>query len=169
MCRISTPHARFYPPVLWRDGFMSTPEALFYSRKAWAWGKTCQDCGVNIPCALERTRDGIILCRECRLKRQGHPTTEQHHLFGRGERFTLAVPANLHACITEIEAAYGPLPVLLAQAVENILSLFGHKTRSILGVAILLIALFLFNLSHKGRAQPYPLIRYSSADKETQP
>jgi len=25
------------------------------------------------------------------------------------------------------------------------------------------------HLSHKGRAQPYPLIRYSSADKETQP
>jgi len=101
---------------------MNTPEASFVLRKAWAWGKACQDCGLNLPCALEQARDGAILCRECRLKRQGHRRLEHHHLFGRGEQSTLAVPANLHACITEIEAVTGKLPVLLT---ESALLLFG--------------------------------------------
>lgn len=86
---------------------MTREDFNYAHRKAWAYGRSCQDCGTDWPSALENTRYGV-LCRQCRLKRAGRSTWERHHVFGRAETLTIPLPANVHAAITEAEAVYGP-------------------------------------------------------------
>lgn len=74
-------------------------------RHAWAYGRRCGDCGCSWPEALERTRYGV-LCRACRLRRDGHRPVERHHALGRDVNITVPLHANLHAKITALEAVY---------------------------------------------------------------
>lgn len=75
-------------------------------RHAWAYAQRCEECGSRCPEALERTKSGI-LCRACRLRRDGKGYVEQHHVLGRGVKLTVPIHANLHATLTAWEAVYG--------------------------------------------------------------
>jgi hypothetical protein len=63
-------------------------------------GTYCIVCGETDICCLQ----SVTLCAECRLKLQGLPTVEKHHVFGRKyDPFTVEIPANEHAIISDME------------------------------------------------------------------
>jgi hypothetical protein len=62
----------------------------------------CTDCGQRNRLVLCSFRKQIV-CQECRLKRQGRPPIELHHVGGRPSSLLFPVPANLHRLLTLLQ------------------------------------------------------------------
>jgi hypothetical protein len=65
-------------------------------------GTACTNCGQGNRLVLCSFRKQIV-CQECRLKQQGRPPTELHHLGGRPSSLLFLVPANLHRLLTLLQ------------------------------------------------------------------
>ena len=66
-------------------------------------GATCAICGTDDVVTLRKVGERI-LCAECHLDRQGKRPTEKHHVVGRiNDEFSIALPANDHAHLSDAQ------------------------------------------------------------------
>jgi len=63
----------------------------------------CTQCGCADLAALQRDREGAIICYECACKRDGRSTVERHHPIGRMLDETIEMPGNDHRCLSDAQ------------------------------------------------------------------